>query len=763
MTADPEQPAVPDPEPASAADGPSAGPDSEAPAVTASAFPRRRAILAALVALALLVLALQPRPPLDNSATAWLPGRNPRKASYHHFLKDFGSDDVIIVHLRGGSDQARLEKVVALTEELLDDAAVERIISAATVFEDSVDLLLDELLGGFTPANLKTAGRAFRGPLGAALRLYDTDRAGQRDEATLYVLIKPGKPHERERLARRLAELRPSDKAGITALVAGQPLTNLELDRASREVETRGMPALIALCVITLLLVTRSPRLTIALFIPVGLAVPATEGLLTVFGLSGNLLVVTVKPLLFVLLLAGGLHIVVAFQSLRAVGVERTRAALDAVRAKGGACLLAMLTTAVGFGSLAISDVMPISRFGWLTAAGLALGALVVIFVLPAALALIGGPPRSPETGFAGHTASRLVALGRARPRLWIFAGIVIAVTGGAAALNLPVESDALTYFPKTNALRADAEALLARQLPLSSVELILTFKESPFQRREPLRQLDNLSRRLAELRGVRACLDPCLALRDQNARGRTGRPELPDVFFVRDAVPELAERGLVADEGRRVRFSLLCGTLDPERLDNLDAAIEGAVSEAFEGAPPRVELTGIDGLLVSTQSALLQTLASSLLTTALLMELILIVALRSLRLGLIALLPNAFPVCVNFLLMTAVGIPLDVGTTMTAAIALGIAIDDTLHFLAAAKAGGLAETAHNTGRALVLSTCVITAGFLTLVPSDFSPTSAFGLLCATAMVTALLGDLLILPALLDRYGDLEDRPASSR
>jgi len=151
----------------------------------------------------------------------------------------------------------------------------------------------------------------------------------------------------------------------------------------------------------------------------------------------------------------------------------------------------------------------------------------------------------------------------------------------------------------------------------------------------------------------------------------------------------------------------------------------------------------------VHAQASLVDTLLWSLLTTALLIELFIFLALRSFRLALAALLPMLAPVCLNFLVMWAFDLPLDPGTCMTGAIALGIAVDDALHFMIAWRKGSPRLCALGTGRSLILTSVVIAAGFASLLWAPFVPTARFGLLCAMAMVSALLADLLVLPPLL--------------
>jgi hypothetical protein len=202
--------------------------------------------------------------------------------------------------------------------------------------------------------------------------------------------------------------------------------------------------------------------------------------------------------------------------------------------------------------------------------------------------------------------------------------------------------------------------------------------------------------------------------------------------------------------DGHTLRITLLADLIDAPALRALESAAQAAVARHL-GAEAKASIAGSYQLVLEAQEALLATLVTSLVGTAILMGLVMILALRSLPLGLAAMLPNLAPVALNFALMVAVGIPLDVGTAMTAAVALGIAVDDTLHLGLAWRPDDPLAAARTTGRALVGSTLVIGLGFLALLPTDFGPTRHFGLLCATAMLSALAADLFIWPPLLAR------------
>jgi uncharacterized protein len=191
-----------------------------------------------------------------------------------------------------------------------------------------------------------------------------------------------------------------------------------------------------------------------------------------------------------------------------------------------------------------------------------------------------------------------------------------------------------------------------------------------------------------------------------------------------------------------------LIATLDANRLDALDAALRERVkSELPQG---ELSITGNYRLLLSTQRSLISTMRQSLFTTSILMAVAFVLFLRSLTLALAALIPNVFPVALNYALMLFAGIPLDLGTAMTGAIALGIAVDNTFHFIEGWRKNGAEATAANIGRAMIVTSLVIGAGFLSLILSEFGPTRNFGILTSVVMVTALIGDMCVLTPLLD-------------
>jgi predicted RND superfamily exporter protein len=147
-----------------------------------------------------------------------------------------------------------------------------------------------------------------------------------------------------------------------------------------------------------------------------------------------------------------------------------------------------------------------------------------------------------------------------------------------------------------------------------------------------------------------------------------------------------------------------------------------------------------------------------SILIALLLIAGLMALLLRSVKLGLLSLVPNALPILLMFAVMGFAGIPLDAATSIVAGLALGIAVDDTIHYLTRFRhelrktrsyPEALAHTTRTVGRAIVFTSVILFAGFSVLLLGTFKGTIYFGLLIGLAMAFALVGDLVLLPALL--------------
>ncbi|MGK0361551.1 MAG: putative RND superfamily exporter protein [Bradymonadia bacterium] len=699
-------------------------------------------VLAGLaLAIGLLCLGVLPaQPTVDNSVSSWLDPARPSVRAYCEFRRVFGSDEVYVVQLSGSRD-AMLRHARAFEAIFTSDPLIQNVLGPGTVFEDEVEVLLDSELAD----PVTVAGMRLDTPLNGRLSILRLSPP----RALIFALGRVAPPHAREPLDAALEAARGAAKRqGVTVRIAGNPALNLALDRAGRAVQTQSLPLLVGVCVVLLIVATRSVILSLATLPCVGLAMLAAQGALGWTGLPSNLVVSIAQPLVFVLLLASAMHVLTAWQDARRAGRSATDAPWDAVRHKGPAIAMAVGTTAVGFATLAVADLRPVQTFGLLAAGGLLGGLGAVLLCLPALLSVVGRYAHVRSEGAADRWAQWAVRFGLRHRAVVVTIGVLILGAGVAAFPALRTDPHAIRYFAADHPLRRDHEVIEETGLGLSTVEVVLTAANSLLTP-ERLDAVDAFADTLATLPGVQRIVGATVLLRDANVRAG-GIDAMPAGPIVEEARAANGANQFISPDGKALRITLLIATLDDAGLAAIRTGVEAAAQPL---AGVTVSVTGNYGLLLEAQRGLLSTLTTSLLLTALLIELLILVALRDLRLAAAALLPNAAPIAVNFVVMMALDIPLDVGTCMTAAVALGIAVDDTLHVLMAWQADAR-TVARSTGRALVWTTAIIGAGFLTLLGADFGPTRNFGLLCATAMLTAVIADLVLLPALLGPSAD---------
>ena len=199
-------------------------------------------------------------------------------------------------------------------------------------------------------------------------------------------------------------------------------------------------------------------------------------------------------------------------------------------------------------------------------------------------------------------------------------------------------------------------------------------------------------------------------------------------------------------------------------RYEDLVAMLEQAVDQAVATLPVdeqsrfSVVHTGMLPLLADAHPALMRDLVVSFSASFILITITLSLGLRSLRLGFLSMLPNVFPIITVFGIMGWIRPTIDPGTMMTASIGLGIAVDDTVHFLTWFQRGrteGLTPHAavrhayQHCGKAILRTTIICGAGLAVYGISSFAPAARFGILVSLLLAAAVIGDLVFLPALL--------------
>jgi len=279
------------------------------------------------------------------------------------------------------------------------------------------------------------------------------------------------------------------------------------------------------------------------------------------------------------------------------------------------------------------------------------------------------------------------------------------------------------------------------------------------------LRKMERIQDFLEQLEGVGATVSLADYVKEMNRAMRGGddadrripdtRAEVAQLLLMLDDPRDL--ESLVDFDFQRARISATMRLSQSETLVAEVPGIEALLAREFP-SPMAASATGMSKLISNMEVYLLRSQLRSLGYAFLTVLFFMTLALRSLRLGLLSMIPNVLPIGMALGLMGWLDIPLDPGTAMTGAVALGLVVDDTVHFLHHFRERTLLGddlgtatriTLHDTGRAITMTSIILVAGFWLLTLASFQPNIYFGLLCGIAILLALLANLVVLPAVL--------------
>ena len=692
---------------------------------------------------------------VDNRLERWL-GKGGKDAEvYAAFRLDFGSDEFLLAMISGGQFFAPevLDLMLEATERMEVIPGVVQVRGIPTVYRDlfgaeDPEALAEEL--GSTPF--------YRGLFISE----DGELAG------LLLGVEPGDdPEDRRRIVRSAREaLQPLVEVGRGVKIVGSTALIVALDEVSKSEARRTLPVALAGSLLVLALMLRSIRAMVVTALSALLSVVLTLGVAAVAGVDLNMVTTALPPLLWVLALSNSIHIMRRYQELR-IDRDLGAALRGALSETTRACTLAAVTTAAGFASLAVAGMAPIRELGLLAAVGILLSLVVNLTVGPMFIELLRVPP------FRRHLRATGISWTwgwRTRPRLVLAISAVLVILALAVIPSIRVESDPVEFLPEDHPTTRAYRSLDGRLGGFYTLELVLHAPDAWYAP-GVWPTLEAVSKEIAGSQIVSRVVSPVDLLSKLNHWENDFDPSAYHPPSTRAAAEDLLAalgdgensvlRELVLDDDRTVRLSAMVNEMEELRFLALVDEARQIVDELPSGWDGHV--TGQVLQLVVAQQMLVATQLQSLGLALLLVFGIIALGLRSWRLTATAIVPNLVPILVAFSLMAVLRLPLDAATVMVASIALGIAVDNTVHVLENVRrrqARGLPateateQTLRDIGPAMAATTATACAGFLALCTSDFVPIRAFGFLAAAAMVAAFAADALLLPAILVVRGE---------
>lgn len=734
---------------------------------------------------------------LENNVENWLPEDDPLAQTYAWYHEHFGAEDKILVSWKGShARDSRIQLFAELLKGEIDQFGIRRggssYVKEVLTPQEAIDSLTQHKISE-EEAIRRLTGLVI-GPGGSPVAIVVTlNDAGTADHTSAVEDI------QQRALNAGVAE---QDLALGGSAVGGSAL-NGELKKAAWNYDAptyaihKKSPVLLSLIisVVFAVILLRNIRLTVYVLAATLFATLASVAVVPAVGGGMNMVLVVMPTLLMVLTLSSTIHVVNYYRWAVAKGDPQPAA--SAVRVAWWPCILAGITTALGLASLGGSPLSPVRDFGIFAAVGCVIALPVALIALPGALQL-WPIPVSTVTPKSGHLWKRLGGWIVRRRRLVVITCIAIFGVCGFGLKHFQTETKAIRYFPKEARVVQDYLFLENNLSGIVPIETVLVFdqkvcEETTFlDRLEAVRSATEAIRKHPEISGALSLADfqPISSRPDQSSsfaakagyfrrssivEQRVKSSETASSFFTECVISPVSLRSekkdFAAPGDELWRITAHAAIMTDADYTGLAGQIESRVKSALVGHPnANYAVTGTIPLLLRTQQAVLDSLAMSFGMAFIMIAIIMTILLRSVRAGLIAMLPNLLPVVIVFGTISWCGIAVDIGTMITASVALGVAVDGTLHLCETFKHVAVGRSRRQAvlsslvacGPALCQTTLVVGGGLLMLSFADLLLVSRFGWLMASLVATALVADLILLSALLAGPLGRILRPAST-
>lgn len=568
-----------------------------------------------------------------------------------------------------------------------------------------------------------------------------------------------------------------ADYPQLEPIMAGMPALNVQLEGTMKNEMVFFLQITLALIILTLLFFFRQLSAVIAPIIAVLMGLLLTMSIFVLLGNKIQIPLVLLPTFLLAVTIGDAVHLLTHFYQRIQLGEERKTAMFVAVQNTSIPMLLTSLTTAGGLMSLSIAEVVPIRNLGIYAALGVMLAFLLTVTVIPALIMVL--PLKQPknikdQTTFA-KLIERLAAFswqhGGKIALIWLVAGILAATQVG----KLEFSHDPLNWMPEDLDIVKSTQIIDDELSGTMTMDIVFDTgvvngaKDIAFLNKMAAWQeeLEVYSKDNVEIKGVNSIID---VIKESNRALQGGGAEfyaLPDsqsllneeiFLFENSAADQLYQ--LVDSDFQKARMTLVLPWSDLMFYQDFVIELQERGDELFDGAA-EVTVTGMIALLAGTMVALVYSAAFSYVIAAVVIAIMMMILLSSTRLGLIAMIPNIAPILVVMGLMYPMGIELDMLTILVATIAIGIAVDNTVHFTHHFRRGlekghglraAMDDAFSGAGQALFTTCVVLSIGFYVFLFSEVSSIFNLGFLCGTSFILAMISNFTLTPYLLRWY-----------
>jgi predicted RND superfamily exporter protein len=730
---------------------------------------------------------------IESALDTVLPRGDPAVEYYDQIRATFGSDDVGVVGVLapdGPADilaPATLEKIHRLSTDLGKIHGVEHVYSLTTVVD------ITAATSGVAPPKLLPKippdpddVKALRATLDAMpfyrKNLISNDYRGT--AITIFFKTLSDADYERTAVDDQIMAVLDRQPGPERLFFTSASHIKQEAVKLMRRDLYRFIPLSLLVVVVTLWLSFRTKRGVLMPLLSVITALVWTLGIMVLTGHTITLGTFVLPGLILVVGSSYAIHVMARYYEQTESHTDRIEAVVRAFDRVWVPLLISALTTAIGFGALMVNRIPAIFELGAFAVVGVVCLAVTTLLPLPASLAILpiervaqrarGGAP------VLGRLLSRLAWAASAlrQPILW--GAMLVAGVSILMIRQIQVDADFLYYFAPNTRVRIDNETINERIVGSNPFYVVIDGEPGTIKRWEVLKLIKDLQAHLEAQPGITttASIVDVLELLETGVRRTTGDLEVNDAGEIVRAEPPKSFWEVPANLDPLLKLvgtntETIKSTVTPDfakasilvrtklsgsrSIEQTLNGVRAYIAQHFPKDLP-VRLTGTLVLLTGTTSDIVAGQIESLTIALGVIFVVMSAMFLSTRIGLLAILPNVLPILIFFGVMAQLGILLNLGTSLIAAISLGIAVDSTVHYMARLnlelkgetdQGAAITRALRTVGVPIVYTTIALFFGFLTFAFSSFVPIQDFGILAGTTMATSLVANLVLLPAVL--------------
>ncbi|MEN8250061.1 MAG: MMPL family transporter [Bacteroidota bacterium] len=692
-----------------------------------------------------------------NDTDIWFNKTDQEYVDYQDFINEFGSDESIVLLYK--SDSIFFNNGLALnrsiTSRLSKFEGVSSVISLSTIkkivrnpFGYSTRSILPQL--SVNPEKLR---KDITGNLMCLNNVIN--KKGDITATVIYL----DSLKKRQKVLSEIDEVQKLlVEKGIESITIGTVPIRSALNKVSKKEAGKFLLLAIGIIGAFIYLLYRSFRLVLIPIIIAIITVSWTLGLMALLSIKLNLVLSILPLILLVITLAFSIHFITDILRNITEGAsnqERVQLSFNSIFVK---CFLSGLTTAIAFLSFTFSDIGPIENFGIFTAIGILFSFIITFTALPIYF-YYHYPQRGHRQKLWDSLYIRLLSFITDNKRKIVISSIIILIISIVGIFRLEINTDQSEYFKETNFLRKQittAEQWFGSIYPL---DVVINLPSSIYDSSE--QYLSKLAAFESKVESI-----PILSSSFSLTSLVNSYRESLDNRYDKNQIIQLMKSSKIRDKhnyissnGKSIRLVVKTEWLGDQESGQLIRNINAIADEVFINDGISVQVTGQAALLSSLSNRLVRSQIFSIGLCFGFIFIVFIVIFQQKNISLLALIPNILPVIISLGLMGWLGVQLDVVMALLASVTLGIAVDDSIHFLKSFQQyntgtdsdikSSILKSYHKSGNAIITTTFLLALGFIVMIFSEYIPIINLGIFITLSVTLALIFDLILLPAIL--------------